>query len=74
MYILSNASKCFGKRRYNNSESGLARGKRESASTGSGRSDLQEMASPWKGKPSTGVGGAILGKLSFLVKSAHTAF
>ena len=39
------------------------------ASTGSGRSDCRVMASPWKGKLSTGVGGAILGKISFLVKN-----
>ena len=40
------------------------------ASTGSGRSVLQEKASPWKGQPSTGVGGARLGK-DFLVKNMY---
>ncbi len=41
------------------------------ASTDSGRSVLQVMASPWKGKLSTGVGGARLGK-HFLVNSTCT--
>ena len=43
------------------------------ASTGSGRSVLQGMASPWKGKLSTGVGGAHLGK-DFLVKNIVLLF